>query len=225
MKKFLIALLMMAVVLVGVFADPGLDGYTDAKTSSNGTAQINITTTIKEEWPKFQLATKSGVNAAAVNAVNAIDDDYTGAVLTDALNTTLTETADSTVTVGFAINQVSDSRTKDNYVLTVTATDLVLVTPVVGDAIAFDNANRTADQKFTVVDGTPGVTATQNLTNIAPTASNNALTTHYNGKKITANLTDKVVELGVFDVEWNTNLNAEAGAYEAHIILTVTSAV
>ena len=225
MKKFLIALLMMAVVLVGVFADPGLDGYADVKTSSNGTAQINITTTIKEEWPKFQLATKSGVNAAAVNAVNATDDDYTGAVLTDALNTALTETADSTVTVGFAINQVSDSRTKDNYVLTVTATDLVLVTPVVGQAIAFDNANRTADQKFTVVSGTPDVTATQNLTNIGPTTSANALTTHYNGKKITANLTDKVVELGVFDVEWNTNLNAEAGAYEAHIILTVTSAV
>lgn len=225
MKKFLIALLMMAVVLVGVFADPGLDGYADAKTSSNGTAQINITTTIKEEWPKFQLATTSGVNANVVNAVNSTANDFTAAVLTDALNTALTETADSTVTVGFAINQVSDSRTKDNYVLTVTATDLVLVTPVVGQAIAFDNANRTADQKFTVVSGTPDVTATQNLTNIGPTTSANALTTHYNGKKITANLTDKVVELGTFDVEWNTNLNAEAGAYEAHIILTVTSAV
>lgn len=225
MKKFLIALLMIAVVLTSVFANPGLDGYTDAKTSSNGTAQINITTTIKEEWPKFQLATTSGVNADVVNAVNATDADYTAAVLTDALNTALTETADSTVTVEFAINQVSDSRTKDNYVLTVTATDLVLVTPVVGQAIAFDNANRTADQIFTVVSGAPAVTATQNLTNIGPVASNNTLTTHYNGKKITANLTDKVVELGTFEVEWNTNLNAEAGAYEAHIILTVTSAV
>ena len=225
MKKFLIALLMMAVVLVGVFADPGLDGYTDAKTSSNGTAQINITTKIKEEWPKFQLATKTGVNANVVNAVNSTPNDYTEAVLTDALNTALTETADSTVTVGFAINQVSDSRTKDNYVLTVTATDLVLVTPVVGQAIAFNNANRTADQIFTVVSGTPTIDPTDDLDNIAPTVSNNALTTHYNGKKVTANLTDKVIELGTFEVEWNTNLNAEAGDYEAHIILAVTSAV
>jgi len=218
MKKFLIALLMMAVVLTGVFAT---DGYKapDTKASSNGTAQINITTSIKEEWPKFQLATKTGATVVTNNVDSTVGNN-TEAVLTA---TDLADVADATRSVGFAINQVSDSRTKDNYVLTVTATDLVLVAKANGDAVSFD-AEHTADQKFTVVSGTPAVTAASGntVTNITPSAAANALTTHYNGKKVKTN---SAIELGTFTVEWNTNTDAEAGDYEAHIILTVTSAV
>lgn len=219
MKKFVVFVLVALIALSCVFAT---DGYKapETKTASNGTAQINITTSIKEEWPKFQLATTSGVDANAVNAVNATDADFTAAVLTA---TDLADVADSTRSVGFAINQISDSRTKDNYVLTVTATDLVLVAKADGTAVQF-TAEHTSDQKFTVVSGTPAVTAATGNTviNIAPSASANALTTHYNGKKVKTN---SAIELGTFTVSWNTNTDAEAGDYEAHIILTVTSAV
>ena len=218
MKKFLIALLMMAVVLVGVFAT---DGYKAPSTqaASTGTAQINITTSIKEEWPKFQLATKSGVDANVTDNVNSTAGDHTDAVLTV---TTLADT-EGTASVGFAINQISDSRTKDKYTLTVTATDLLLVEHADGTALAFDAAH-TADQKFLLASGsaTPAVTAVTGVTvtNIDPTASGNVLTTAYNGKKVKTN---SAIELGTFTVTWTSNLDAEAGDYEAHIVLTVAS--
>lgn len=219
MKRILIALLMMAVVLTGVFAVDGYKGANDTKASSNGTAQINITTSIKQEWPKFQLATKSGVDADATNDVDKTDANHSDAVLTV---TTLADT-EGTASVGFAINQISDSRTKDNYTLTVTATDLLLVEKANGTGVSFDAAH-TDDQKFPLATGsaTPAVTAVTGatVTNIAPTASGNVLTTAYNGKKVK---TDSAIELGTFTVTWTSNLDAEAGDYEAHIVLTVAS--
>lgn len=217
MKKFLIALLMMAVVLTGVFA---VDGYKapDTKAASTGTAQINITTKIKEEWPKFQLAVKSGDAAVATNDVNATANDFTASALTKDL------TSDASATVIFAINQVSDSRTKDNYTLTVTATDLFLVKKLDNSTITF-NTTQTDDQKFLLSDGhaTPSITGVTitNVTGDTP-ASGNVLTTAYNGKKVKV---ASFLELGTFSVTWNKNDEAEAGDYEAHIILTVTSAV
>ena len=215
MKKFLVALLMMAVVLTGVFA---VDGYKapDTKAASTGTAQINITTSIKEEWPKFQLAVKSGDAAVVTNDVNATANDFTASALTKDL------TSDASATVVFAINQVSDSRTKDNYTLTVTATDLLLVKKADNTAVAF-TAEHTADQKFVLTTGhaTPridGVTIT-NVTGATP-ASGNVLSTAYNGKKVKV---ADALELGTFSVTWNQNENAEAGDYEAHIILAVAS--
>ena len=218
MKKFLIALLMMAVVLTGVFAT---DGYKapDTKAASTGTAQINITTSIKEEWPKFQLATTSGVDTDATNNVDKTDANHSDAVLTV---TTLADT-EGTASVGFAINQISDSRTKDNYTLTVTATDLLLVKKADNTVVSFDAAHAD-DQKFSLASGsaTPAITAVTGatVTNIAPTASGNVLTTAYNGKKVKTN---SAIELGTFTVTWTSNLDAEAGDYEAHIILTVAS--
>ncbi len=219
MKKFLIALLMMAVVLAGVFAVDGYKGEGASAASSTGTAQINITTSIKQEWPKFQLATKSGVDADATNDVNKTAGDHANAVLTV---TTLADT-EGTASVGFAINQISDSRTKDNYHLTVTATDLLLVKKADNTVVSFD-ASHTDDQKFPLAEGsaTPTITAVtgDTVTNITPTASGNVLTTAYNGKKVKTN---SAIELGTFTVTWNSNLDAEAGDYEAHIILTVAS--
>ena len=216
MKKFLIALLMMAVVLTGVFAIDGYKGEGATAASSTGTAQINITTKIKEEWPKFQLAVKSGDAAAATNDVTASAVDFTASALTKDL------TSDASATVVFAINQVSDSRTKDNYTLTVTATDLFLVKKLDNSTITF-NTTQTDDQKFLLSDGhaTPeitGVTIT-NVTGANP-ASGNVLTTAYNGKKVKV---ASSLELGTFSVTWNKNDGAEAGDYEAHIILTVAS--
>lgn len=221
MKKFLIALLMMAVVFCGVFATDGYKGQGASATSPNGTAQINITTSIKEEWPKFQLATKTGVDSNATDDVDSTAGNHHDAVLSV---TTLADVA-GTASVSFAINQVSDSRTKDNYDLTVTATDLLLVEKADGSAVLFTD-DHTADQKFVLAQGsaTPAVTAATGNTvaNIDPTASGNKLTTAYNGKKVKTN---SAIELGTFTVTWTSNLDAEAGEYEAHIILTVTSAV
>ena len=220
MKRFLIALLMMAVVLTGVFAVDGYKGEGASAASSEGVAQINITTSSKQEWPKFQLATKYGVDSNVTdNVVSGDSTTGTDAVLTV---TTLADT-EGTASVGFAINQISDSRTNDNYTLTVTATDLLLVEKADGTAVSFDAAH-TSDQKFLLATGsaTPAVTAATGatVTNIAPTNSGNVLTTHYNGKKVKAN---SAIELGTFTVTWTSNLDAEAGEYEAHIVLTVAS--
>jgi len=215
MKKFLIALLMMAVVITGVFAVDGYKAPTYDATASEGTAQINITTTIKEEFPKFQLAVKTGAEVKT-NDVDDTDDNYTESVLTA---TDLADVASSTRSVTFAINQISDSRTKENYTLTVAATDLFLVTKADGTTTIDFDTTQTSDQKFTVVAAAPTVSA-NTVTNIAPTASGAVLTTHYNGKKVKTN---SAIELGTFTVAWNTNTDAEAGDYEAHITLTVAS--
>lgn len=218
MKKFLIALLMMAVVLVGVFATDGYKAPTYDATASEGTAQINITTTIKEEFPKFQLAVKTGAEVKT-DDVDDTDDNYTESVLTA---TDLADVASATRSVIFAINQISDSRTKENYTLTVAATDLFLVTKADGTTTINFDTTQTDDQKFTVVAAAPAVSAVtgNTVTNIAPTASGAVLTTHYNGKKVKTN---SAIELGTFTVAWNTNTDAEAGGYEAHITLTVAA--
>lgn len=215
MKKFLIAILMMAVVLTGVFAVDGYKAPTYDATASEGTAQINITTTIKEEFPKFQLAVKTGAEVKT-NDVDDTDDNYTESVLTA---TDLADVANSTRSVTFAINQISDSRTKENYTLTVAATDLFLVTKADGTTTIDFDTTQTDDQKFTVVAAVPTVSA-NTVTNIDPTVSGAVLTTHYNGKKVKTN---SAIELGNFTVAWNTNTDAEAGTYEAHITLTVAS--
>lgn len=217
MKKFLIALLMMAVVLAGVFAVDGYKGTGASAASSEGSAQLNITTKIAQEWPKFQLAVKSGDAAVATNDVNATANDFTASALTKDL------TSDASATVVFAINQISDSRTKDNYTLTVTATDLFLVTKADGTSTIGFNTTQTDDQKFLLSDGhaTPGITGAviANVTTNS-SASGNVLTTAYNGKKVKV---ASSLELGTFSVTWNKNDEAEAGDYEAHIILTVAS--
>lgn len=216
MKKFLVAFLMMAVVLAGVFAVDGYKGTGAASTDSTGTAQLNVTVSVAQEWPKFQLAVKSGDAEVKTNDVNSIDADFTATALSKDLTT------DASATVVFAINQISDSRTKDNYTLTVTATDLLLVKKADDTAVAF-TAEHTDDQKFALTSGhdTPevtGVTIT-NVTGATP-ASGNVLTTAYNGKKVKV---ASSLELGTFSVTWNKNEDAEAGDYEAHIILTVAS--
>ena len=226
MKKFLACLLLLVIVAAGIFADAGYKVTDPATaTSPNGTAQINIITTIGHEWPKFQLATKSGVVSNVVNNVNSTAGDYTEGTLTDANNAALTEADTGSVTVGFAINQISDSRTISNYTLTVAATNLVLVKAAgAADKTAWETAVATTDNtaKFDVVAAAPTVTADGTIANVAPTASGAVLTTHYNGKKVKAGASD-VLELGTFDVSWTKNSNAQAGDYEAHITLTVAS--
>lgn len=214
MKKFLVAFLMMAVVLAGVFAVDGYKGTGAASTDSTGTAQLNVTVSVAQEWPKFQLAVKSGDAEVKTNDVNSTDADFTATALSKDLTT------DASATVVFAINQISDSRTKDNYTLTVTATDLLLVKKADDTAVAF-TAEHTDDQKFAVVTTTPDVTGVTitNVTGATP-ASGNVLTTAYNGKKVKV---DSSLELGTFSVTWNQNDEAEAGDYEAHIILAVAA--
>lgn len=216
MKKFLVAILMMAIVLTGVFAVDGYKGTGAKNTDSTGTAQLNVTVSVAQEWPKFQLAVKSGDAEVKTNDVNSAAADFTATALSKDLTT------DASATVVFAINQVSDSRTKDNYTLTVTATDLLLVKKADETLVSF-TAEHTADQKFALTSGhaTPeidGVTI-NNVTGATP-ASGNVLTTAYTGKKVKV---AGALELGTFEVTWNQNEDAEAGDYEAHIILTVAA--
>ena len=225
MKKIFVILMVAFIAMAGLFAADGYKATESAtKASANGQAQIQILTTITQEWPKFQLATTSGVVADAKDLVSNPLTAVT-ATLTDAQNEDLTESDNGTVSVGFAIKQVSDSRTNDIYDLTVAVTNLVLVRPIGANAdTAWETAVATEDTtaKFDVVAAAPAVTA-GTVTNITLVGGNGTLTVTYNGKKIKAADDNTAKTLGTFTAEWTTNTEAQAGNYEAHVTLGVTA--
>ena len=244
MKK-LIAILTIAIVLVGaVFAA----NSPDAKTA-NGSTEIVVTAKIKEDIPQFQLAIKSGnieTPKAAAIAAGTVGDDgttvtaanmtSTKAALTDDAITAL-GTANGSVTIGFAINQIAPANLKASYTITVTATDLLLKKHSDGTVIS---SGQTSTQKFlvdntenTTTGATPAVTANSTavsgLKKTAGTGTNaHKLTVEYEGTAkvdagdgATGNAA--VVELGTFSVKWLANTTAVAGDYEAEVKIEVTS--
>jgi len=226
MKKFFVFLMVALVAITCVFADEGYKDPLD-KTASNGQAQIQILTTIHEEWPKFQLATTSGVTANVHDEVEGTLSTPVTATLTDANNSALTEADSGSVSVGFTINQISDSRTNDVYTLSIEVTDLVLM-QALNDAQRATFADATtasasdATRKFVVVAAAPAISK-QTVSNITmDDTTDGELEVTYNGKKVKAGASS-VVPLGIFTAAWTKNSNAQAGDYEAHITLTVTA--
>ena len=221
MKKLITILAIMIVLVGAVFAsDPGYkptDTPASTKSTGDGDAVINVTATIGSEWPKFQLATKTG--AAVVPSAVGGDED---AALSSANVSALTEADSGSVTVTFGINQISDSRTTDNYTLTVTATNLVLVQPLGGEAIAWNTAVATEDvtERFVTTTPAPQISkkSVDNITMNDSVAG--TLKLDYNGKKIKAG-TASALELATFDVSWTKNSSAQAGDYKSVITLHV----
>ncbi len=221
MKKLITILAIMIVLVGAVFAsDPGYkptDQPASTKSSGDGDAIINVTATIGSEWPKFQLATKTGA-AVVPSAVGGNAD----AALSSANISALTEADSGSVTVTFGINQISDSRTTDSYTLTVTATNLVLVQPLGGDVIAWNTAVATEDVTRRFVTTTPDPTISKKtVDNITMDDSvDGTLAVEYNGKKVKAGVSAPL-DLATFDVSWTKNTNAQAGDYKSVITLHV----
>lgn len=213
MKKFLIALLMMAVVIVGVFADAP---------AVNDVATLNITTEIKIQYPVYSLQATSwvaggtGDHAALGSAATVTpSDDDTVVIGDDVLTSTDT-------TVEFTIKQTTLSRIKGTYTLTVAATDLVIdqITKQDGTKEDASAAEKTAN-KFSVSAAptiTKGASGTQPTNTTEDTASAGVIGITYNGKKVAADTT-----IGKFQYTWTHDENAAAGDYKATVTLTITS--
>lgn len=202
MKKFLIAMLMMAVVVAGVFA---VDN-----------AALKLTVTVEEHVPTFNLAI-----AAAETKFNAASD----LVETNGANTKTAVTANGTtagellangealtVTFGVQQNFVSYIKTQHGYTFTAEATNLVLLdndTP---------KATPAANEKFTA--GAPtAVTGNAYIGATYGAWSDNTVT--YTGTKYIPDA--NAAEIATFSVTWAANADALVGDYEATVTLTVAT--
>lgn len=209
MKKFLIALLMMAVILVGVFADPTVAG-SEAK---NGTATLQITTKVTEIFPTFALKTTAGADAASQVVPDALPLNPVQAATDD--NALIGDTGSHTVS--FAVYQTNKSKTSALYQFTAAATDLVLITKAdgthvhdVGDTVS------EATEKFVCTTTTPSVAVGTETGKFAPGTSANII--HYHGSSVNANTT-----VATFDVLWTKGEEQLAGDYAANVTLTVAA--
>ena len=221
MKKFLIAILMMAVVLAGVFA--AADTRTTATPSD---AQITVTVQIAALYPHFTLST-TGSNIANKTATE--DTDQVAALTTDAA-TALSE--GTNVTVGFAIRQADTAKVKNAYTLTVTATPLALkefidadnnvvaVAPTAAEIALNTFALATGNDEPTI--GGLHATVTKSGVNVGTfTADGNVLTATYNGTVKTTDLDDTT--LGTFSVEYVGNDGCAPGNYESTVTLEIAA--
>lgn len=205
MKKFLIALLMMAVVLVGVFADPTVTG-SDA---SDGSATIKITTKVTEIFPTFALKTTAGADVQSVVVGDATQEAAT-------VNNALIG-ASGSHTVSFAVYQTNKSKTSALYQFTAAATDLVLTDKADGTHVRnVGTATDVANEKFVCTTTTPAVVVGTTDGKFAPGESANII--HYHGSSVAADTT-----VATFDVLWTKGEDQLAGDYAANVTLTVTA--
>lgn len=211
MKKFLIALLMMAVVLVGVFADA----------TSTGDATLVITTKINGIEPTFRLA------------AGTVYDDLGGdaGTLANAYVITTDELLNANQTVTFNVNQISKSRSVKTYTLSATATDLVLYqypnAAGTGVVAVTTTAPHPADEqykKFTVNSTTVNTFANGSLAAAKATYGGDATakTITYLGNAQPAT-TDAPVTVATFTCTWKKNEDAVSGDYQATVTLTIAS--
>ena len=209
MKKFLIAFLMMAVVLVGVFADPTVAG----SQASNGTATLQITTKVREDFPTFALKTTAGAGAASQVVPEALPNEHPVQAATD--DNALIGTGSHTVS--FAVYQTNKSKTSALYQFTAEATDLVLIKKADGTAVhAVGDTVSEATEKFVCTTTAPSVAVGTTAGKFAPGTSANII--HYHGSSVDANTV-----LATFDVLWTKGEEQLAGDYAANVTLTVAA--
>lgn len=212
MKKFLIALLMMAVVLVGVFADA----------TSTGNASLIITTHINAIEPTFRLAAGTVYDDLG-GAAGTLDNAYV--ITTDALLA-------GDVPVTFNVNQISRSKSVKTYTLSATATDLVLYKyqlpngswqNVSGEGGVAHPATE-AEKKFEVDATTVNTFAEGDLDSAKATygGDGSALTITYKGNAQPATEAAPVT-VASFTCTWEQNEDAVTGDYQATVTLTIAS--
>lgn len=208
MKKFFIAILMMAVVLTGIFA-----------ATSTGDASLIITTHINAIEPTFRLATDQVYDDLGGDAGTLANAHV---ITTDALLT-----ADQTVT--FLVNQISRSKSVKTYTLSATATDLVLYkykNAAGADVLVSDTAHPATDaeKKFEVDATTVNTFANGDLASAKATygGSSSALTITYKGNAQPATEAAPVT-VASFTCTWGDNEDAVTGDYQATVTLTIAS--
>ena len=207
MKKFLIALLMMAVVFVGAFADP---------LAANDKAQLQITTEVNIQYPVFSIGavaftTGSGtLGNADVMAHGSVDSEAV-TIADDVLTSTDT-------TIKFEVRQTALSRIKGAYTLSVSAKPLVLtrITNQDGTKTAASDDEKAANQF--AVSAAPAINTKTVANTTMTTPSNGVFKVAYDGKKVKADTL-----LADFSYTWSKNEDAAAGIYEADVTLTITS--
>lgn len=228
MKKFIAILTILAIVTCSVFA-----AASDTAKTAEGKGFIDIVTSILEQAPKFQLKATAATTEAegdTDNVINvAISNVATGETATHGKVTLSTNAlVDGDGTVTFAINQIATARTTAIYDLKVTAGDLLLVKYATTQTAP--TGTLTAAEKFTIVDGTPAVTASAPsikgavLTTVdmaTLSADENILTVTYKG--VVAAADAQPVTLGTFSCTWEQNADAVPGDYQATVQLEVVA--
>lgn len=229
MKKLITILTIMIVLVGAVFAtDP-----------TEGTAAINITASITEQFPTFKLNTKAGeaaIGSAAENAVStAAHEAGTTALTADSVQALSVNGTD--VSVKFQITQTADARLNANsskhvYTFGVSATSLIL------QINSADKENYGATERFMVVDATPAINAKDSANaegtitvaddNTQDHAQANIETASIAGGDGTMTVTyagfvPSGTVLGNFEVGWHGNAAAAPGSYKATIRLSVTA--
>ncbi len=229
MKKLITILTIMIVLVGSVFA---VEPYNDAA-KVPGTAAIDITATVSELFPVYQLAVNTGAGAQTSrnvgNGAEAIVIDEGVVSQKAAMNTNLVNalTAGNTAAVVFDIKQISQSRCEADFQMVVTASKLVRVQwkDAAGDTQTrtFEDAldEATTEETFTQTvaiahDFTYADSTTIGTLQSEPT---DKIVAKYTGKTITA--TDSVI--GTATVTWNGNQYAKPGEYEARVLLTVSA--
>lgn len=214
MKKFLIALLMMAVVLTGVFAtDP---------VGANDKAQLKINAEIKIQYPVYSLRASdwgtygSGTDASLGVADVMVHSENPLTPQTVVIGDDVLTEHDATIT--FTIAQTTLSRIKGTYTLSVAATDLEITKIVKSDGTKVNASDDEKTANKFAVSAAPTLVAANvaNTTMDVSTAGEVAIT--YDGKKV-ADGTD----LATFNYTWTHNADNAAGDYEATVTLTITS--
>lgn len=207
MKKFLIAMLMMAVILVGVFATETVTG----SSASDGTATLQITTKVKEIFPEFALKITAGAATESQEVPDALPLDPVQAATAD--NALIGSTGSHTVS--FAVYQTNKSKTSALYQFTAAATDLVLITKADGTAVhSVGDTVSEATEKFVCTTYAPAVTVGTTAGKFGQGTAANII--HYHGSSVNADTT-----VATFDVLWTKGEEQLAGDYAANVTLTV----
>ena len=214
MKKLITILAILTVLVGALFA-------------STDTHQIKLTVTIDDTAPTFRLRTTSGVTSNAT----ALASETSEATLTDANKAALVANS-GTVSVGFEIQHIANSRSVNRYSMSVAATNLILIdttdSPKSVDRrntaweTAVTQASAIESERFTVVAAAPVLTkGSENHISYTGNEST-TLGVKYDGAAITASA-QSPVSIGTFTVAYNANADAKAGNYEAHVTLTISA--
>ena len=212
MKKLIVILAIMIVLVGAVFAE-------EVKGDAAGTATINVTTSIGEEFPRFQIVATS-ITGAGGDLGDAATIAANGSVEIDT-NDLLTKSAE----ILFTINQIKDSRATVGYTIKIKATNLVLK----------DVVSPATDERFLYsVKENAGFTATGTVANVitvtAKTSTDQGFDTVDGGFDVQY-LNDKYIEasanepkaIGTVTYVWAANKTAKVGDYDATVTMTITA--
>ena len=209
MKKLMTILTILVIATVAIFAD--------ATEHS-----IKITVTINNVEPTFVLNTTSGAEIKSTASGSGVEAALDSSNV-DILNGTAAATAD----VGFAIVQNSLAKSVSLYRMSVSVSDLVLVSTNVPNGLnrTFENAlaNATSDERFTAAVAAPSITSGSAVANLSyPTVSpsDGYFRVQYNG--VVDGSTNNIT-VGTFTASYNANSAAKPGNYVSTVTLSIVT--